>query len=73
MNLEHIFGAIAATAGVGSLALQIIDTRRKQRAETRDDDISLDTGVDTPGNARGDQPESEDGSDSREPGGASSE
>ncbi|WP_159392532.1 hypothetical protein [Streptomyces niveus] len=70
MNFEQILGVTSAVAGVGSLALQIVETLRKRREGNRDPEVSFGGAVDAPDAAGDNQPESEDGSGGRKPGSA---
>ncbi|MET8748181.1 hypothetical protein [Streptomyces sp. NPDC004728] len=70
LSFEQIVGVISAVAGVGSLALQTVETLRKRREGNRDPEVSSGGAVDALDAAGDEQPGSEDGSGGREPGSA---
>ncbi|MFH8737130.1 hypothetical protein [Streptomyces sp. NPDC017964] len=62
MNLNDILGVVSAAAGVGSLALQIIDARRRQQGQTPAAEATADSSTDDLGASGDDLPDSDDGS-----------
>ncbi|HEY9326706.1 MAG TPA: hypothetical protein VIS09_00450 [Streptomyces sp.] len=68
MNLNDIVGVVSAAAGVGSLALQIIDARQRQQGNTRDAETTADSSTDDLGTSGDDLPDSNDGSGCSEQG-----